>query len=480
MNDEQHLRILLRIATELSYRTLKVRRILKEIGPIDGGEYQQLANTIENALDEIECLLPDTLEGVYSDFKAGGGRAKNAISVVHKYLKTYSEWFTNIHELLVYLPRQSVRTETIASLVASFGNHYTKRKPSVTLGSLFNAFEFDFFQLVKERLPDISEIGLDQEPSIVLQLAISDRSSPPAWAILAHEMGHAIDHEEDVSKQVMEEFVSDPDDEAVQFLYKWCKELCADLIAAEVLGPAPILALISMEYCLHPIGSVFGSSDTHPATQWRMLIVSEYLAEKYNGLDCLQEEIDFYKSSIRYNLASNYSEEADQANQITNESKYYENILKPISISIIKKVSELNLQSSSLDKESLERCSLRLNMQLPISAQGDAREVLQEKIGIYKSEKYVSEEERISAFNNLVSLFSEEPLSIAAILTSCYKKRLSIINGCISNPELMSDSSVLKNACVSLDRLDDLVARSIDASVVHSQLHKKMRSKGQM
>lgn len=181
-------RVLLRIAAELIQRSARVKRYLEQVGQGDTGEYRHLSQTITTALDGIASLLPKEVTAAHSAVDASDGE-----QVFLAYRRRFSEYFTKIHELLVYLPRQPVAPETVSVLETAFGPAFRQHAPSILLGVMFNAAEFDFYQILSQRLPDLNDIVLERGRAIVLELAVCDRECPATWAVLGHELGHTID-----------------------------------------------------------------------------------------------------------------------------------------------------------------------------------------------------------------------------------------------------------------------------------------------
>ena len=84
---------------------------------------------------------------------------------------------------IVQLFRGHYTSETVAVLNGAFGKLYEEQAPSTLLGTIFNAFEFDFLEVVEQRLPDLRDVVTDVDRNVVLQLAVCDRESPAAWAV---------------------------------------------------------------------------------------------------------------------------------------------------------------------------------------------------------------------------------------------------------------------------------------------------------
>jgi len=462
------LRVLLRIAGELLIRSSQTKRYLDEIRPGEAGEYWQLAETIRAALEGIEQLLPETVRAV----RSGSDKAvtPEGIEVLYRLLEKFSAWFTTIHELLVYLPQSAVTPESKATLRSSFGALYEDLSPSIILGSLFNALEFDFFQLIRTRLPGFDEIDIRETENIVLQLAICDRDAPASWAILGHELGHAIDQKFAITEKIVPKFVTDPNSAPFKILSSWCQEFCADLLAARALGPSPILALLSLEYCVFPLRPVFYASKTHPATSWRLAAVTSFLRRLYERKDYLQVEREFYALAALYSLERSEPDEARRRSLEEADRLQFRHVALPLVRELQREIVLLNIPAHNLNAVSIERCSDRLYDGLPVSAQGKSKRELREALTDYKSESYRTKDERVVAFKRLAADFKEEPLDIPAILMSGQELRLKLLT---PSPATEMDLGVLEGIqklTGGMRRLDELVSASINMSGVHKQL----------
>ncbi len=466
------LEVLLRVGLELLNRSAATRRYLEKIGPGDTGEHRQLIQTIRIALDGVEQLLPQTIDSVIKFLPKGEPDRELGFEVLASYLTKFAHWFKTIHELLVYLPRQPITPETVSALAASFGEVYKAYQPSIILGSLFNALEFDFFQIVRDRLPDIDTIVVEDAENIVLQLAICDRDSPHAWAILAHEMGHAIDLRESISQKITDRFVTDPSSQAYQLVRSWSGELCADLLAAKAFGPSSILALLSLVYCILPLTDISSPSTTHPATRWRLDVVSRYLKEQYGDSALLEEETLLYRAAAEYSLVRAAPESEARKVLRALDSRQFDSIILPIAEELYEAIQAVPIPQHTIFPDSLERCLVRLRQNLPVSAQGLPRANLRANIASYRQLHFESKADRQKHFEDLVGRFKEEPLEMPTIFLSGFQRRHELIQGACSQVSQLSEPERLESLCADLWRLDQLIASSINTSSVHMHIRR--------
>jgi len=94
-------------------------------------------------------------------------------------------------------------------------------------------------------------------------------------AILFHELGHAIDWNKDITKNILEEIEwKRPTSIDPTILGNWIQEIVADLIAIRLVGPAMLFS----SRCAGLTADVLDSdSITHPAFRWRFAWMLEHL-----------------------------------------------------------------------------------------------------------------------------------------------------------------------------------------------------------
>jgi len=388
------------------------------------------------------------------------------LEVLQTQLNLFSEWFSNIHESLVYVSRQTPLRESYYLLDGALGRVYAEEKPSMILGSLFNALEFDFYQLLRDRLPRIDDIMTEGYRNIVLQLPICDRTAPAAWAILAHEIGHAIDVKHGLSVEAVSNVVSEPP----AILEAWAGELAADLIAAEVLGPAPILSLLGLEYCMYPRRCVVDWSNSHPATLWRLHAVRDYVDDRGFAPELLSTEIGLYERAWEQALLHHYGDHSMRERVRENSRQNHEDVIRPIAKEIRALIEPLGLPACDIEVASLRRCVSRLKEGLPISAQGSSRASLRGSIEAYRASSDDNRQGDAAAFEKLVVEFAERPVNMSTILASCNSVRRREFEAIEEDPAVLGDAEKTHAFLARLDKLDALVVSSIGTSAVHRDL----------
>jgi hypothetical protein len=283
---EDH-KLLLACIAELFYRCKQVELYVAPIAA--RSEYVDVARTIVELISEawrdtqavlrqaLEIRLPPSIRS----------------ELLFNVLRLIAKRFNRAHERLSVFPGVGVHPEASEMLARAF----TPRSvPPILLTSLFNALEFNF-------APEFLE-----GRKSVLQLAMCDFASPPSWAILGHEMGHALDNGQarDVADALVGRLRKPKAREVVRDL---AEELFADLVATQVLGPAPMLAAIAMENCVFderlgywsPRGRAERIHRVHPLMTWRLRALRDAVTDRETSR-ILDQEVRKSERSTRYRL----------------------------------------------------------------------------------------------------------------------------------------------------------------------------------
>lgn len=455
------LRTLLRCAAELYYRSYRVLDHLETVQRLEATQYGKIAETIGRDLIEIAKPLLETLsETAMTD--------ADLAETLRPELIAFADWFKQYHEMLVYLPVHDAFPETIDCLKIAFAHEYDRIEPSIILGTLFNAYEFDFLEQVERLLPEPSAIWRRNEKVVALQLPVCDRHSPTAWAVLAHELGHALDTKYGITTSVADSlgFIS------AHPFRAWTEEICADLIAAEFFGPAAILTIISIEHCLHPLYSIHAYSETHPATLARLQVVSEFLTAKY-GCDYLSDERAVYQHLWDHSVAQVNSTEAQEAIRRSNDL-FFQNVILRITDLLREEIPKRWQSAHRINDESLSRCMERLRKSVPIGAQGERRETLRGTLTEYEKTDFASVDSQITAFELLKEQFRESPLGIPSLLLSCAKRREEFIREFVDSWRFDAPQDRFEQLCKDLARLDKLGVQSLQASATQRALERSL------
>lgn len=174
------LKVATRVAVELFDHSYRVKQYLTRIGPGESKEHERLVETLVRLLKSVEGKTISSFEALL-DTPLQDDSRDHAVEVLQDNLRRFSRYFTTIHELLANLPRESIGPEIVFTLEGCFPESYRPPGVSVVLGSIVNAFEFDFIEILEETLGDIGDVVSADERAFVLQLAICHADSPLAY-----------------------------------------------------------------------------------------------------------------------------------------------------------------------------------------------------------------------------------------------------------------------------------------------------------
>jgi len=510
------LQVPVRVAADLFDRSSRLKDYLDRIGSGDSNDIVRLIAAIRRALESMEGATIKSLGEPWQAFTDDVDK-RAAIDALWSTLGKFSREFATIHETLVLLPGEHTTPELGFTLQRCFADLYTDYAPSTVLGSIFNAFEFDFVEILKHRLVDIANIFLPGEEIVVLQLVICGRDSPLAYAILGHELGHAVDSRHKISDTIAGEFVKDRDTDLFDTVHKWCGELCADIVAARALGLAPILSLLSMEYCFHPGRNLWRLKQpepgnpsrqryvTHPMSRARLSVVLDELVGSLDRV-LVDPDVEFYETACNINLQRWYQDEEAREAQRESQDMLYKNVIARMAQRVRAKLSELKelklpFQGVEFRKDPIDRCVERLGRESLTSAQGDPRKELQRKVRLFKKQSFDTPEGRQRAFNTLSTeefgkaaqeipndsqearrqafamlcgKCTEKPLEIPKILLSGHLRRSQRLTELYTEDQPLSTREKVAKLCDSLAGLDHLVAGSIVTTCVHERVLERL------
>ena len=196
-----------------------------ETGPIDSAlERHRLAYVLSEALERrarLQQIL--TRQEIFIAGERVGGEPANALGKLRDRLNEHTKTFLansdllaaalrgvalnkaqlesvttalailitgirQVHELLVLLPREGARPQASFLLKDCFGR--ADLKVSIVLTNSLSAYEYRFEDVLEVNIHQDERGPLTQGGNVLCQ-AFGDRDCPLAWAVLAHEYGHA-------------------------------------------------------------------------------------------------------------------------------------------------------------------------------------------------------------------------------------------------------------------------------------------------
>ncbi|MBZ5591113.1 MAG: hypothetical protein LAP39_02685 [Acidobacteriia bacterium] len=243
--------------------------------------------------------------------------------------------FVVLHELLLFLPRESIRKEMHFFLRSLFGEAYDPKDLSVILTSIYNAFEYSLDSAITlldvfvTKIPDPKQLQFGH----VMELAIVDRDNPLSWGILAHEFGHYIDQKQNISAPLATDFVKkkiNPPATAASNIEKLFKnlasEIFADITAYYLLGPVSLLPVVNMELNLGMATDMPPSFDSvHPFTTTRATFINDVAINEGMSLDLFGPFIETLRADDQEKLAKLDKPATEQRLQIDAYIRFFVN-----------------------------------------------------------------------------------------------------------------------------------------------------------
>ena len=294
---------------------------------------------------------------------------------VRHVLRNSAGTFLALHELALFLPRESVRREMISYCECLFRKEFDLSRISILLTSVFNAFEYSLDDVMKTLSIDVFRMKVPNPDDLpfghVMELAVIDRDNPLSWGILAHEFGHYIDQTAHISENAARGFVaktfkSAATEEVNRAFERLCGEIVADLTAYYLLGPCSIAPVLTMSLLAglpleRPI--LFDGSHPVPTTRFKLL---EQLSTDKMSMKPLQPLISALATE----------EALKEVNLTPQEQKYLKDVDAYVKIffdevqdPILAELRNRGLRQFT-EKDFVEACTLeeRLGKGLPIGA----------------------------------------------------------------------------------------------------------------
>ncbi len=329
-----------------------------------------------------------------------------------------------LHEILILLPRETVEPQIFLLLRDCFGEAW--RETPVIMTNELTSYEYRIDDVLDQL--DIGQHSLEEWRRLlkgftrggsVLAQAFVDRDNPLAWAVLAHEFGHALDGKRISREIVYGDQAVEPRAAEKDPKVKWAAEIFADFVAARVLGPASQMPILLLEMSRPTLVRASDEAPSHPPTTVRLALVREYLKGLGVGTGRFDEVFELYNFDYARKLSA--LDEAERSRRKEIEA-VVEGFLRSHVVAVAAKVNSLSVRTFG-DREfgharKLER---QLQSDLPISSFRHASDdqILPELNSLVGSG---SVPERVY---EVLSGFDETPSTSSEILTAGWLYKLA-------------------------------------------------------
>jgi hypothetical protein len=378
-----------------------------------------------------------------------------------------------LHEVLILLPREAAEPQLFYMLRDCFKEEW--QDTSVIMTNALTSYEYRI-EDVLENLKDIGQHDLTHWKDLlkgftrsgsVLAQAFVDRDNPLAWAVLAHEYGHALDEAKGISRQIVygdqavEKRIAEGDPKV-----KWASEIFADFVSARVLGPASQIPILLLEMT-RPLIKVSDEAPSHPPTTVRLGLTRKFLKELNVSTGDFEEVFELYKFDYTRKLST--LDEAEQLRRREIEG-IVETFLQSHVEAVASKVSSMRLCPFGDQQVSHARkLQIKLQSDLPVSS---LRETSDSQI-LTKLDSLVQSKAIPERIYEVLSEFDETPATSSEILTAGWLYKLGSFEDHLKKtfPEAGSPHKPdLDEYGEYLARTDELLLRSIELTAVHSEI----------
>lgn len=431
-----------------------------------GGEYQAIRHKITEICDACKTKLLEeapTIRRIYTESTDEQATLTPAEDLaLRAVLRSTAGTFTALHELLLFLPRESIRRELRDYCVSLFREEFDSTKISLILTSLFNAFEYSLDDVMRFLEADVFKFKIPDPKSLsfgtVMELAIVDRANPLAWAVLAHEFGHFLDHNLGLRARAVKEFVAKTNtafpEEFVKALERLSSEIIADLTGYYLQGPCGILPLVNMSLligCIQEPPIRFDGEHGAPTTRVEMI---KMLSN--------QDHIDIARLNPQFDAL--LSEERQKELQLTAADQQQRTLIHQFLTGFFDDVRPIILEELGKRKfkrfqqvhyERAETLSGRLANGLPVGAcrvhsDQEARE-------------HLRTQEDPHTLRDKYFLLEERPVSVSEVVTAGWINRIEKSNDLYREAFTQTTSKeVFTRIANGLAEQDKLIFKSID------------------
>ncbi len=374
-------------------------------------EHEDCVNVIDfylSVLESQKSQLIDTANLLYIKRDQGLTPEVNE-TLIRKVLKVFYSGILELHQGLDYLPNLKVRTEThifIENLVKRnlVDIDFSTIKPSIVL---INDYNFEVIN-ISQRLYRGGVIDKNDQNRLIIQLPKIGKNDPLMWTILIHEIAHDLDSTHyKITDKTFKEILSNVHE---PLLKSWTKEIVADLISIQMLGPSYILSIIFFNILLNNYNSY---SREHPSMKFRLSLMCELLEKDEINKMHIDEFLHLLEERDNYDYFGpiNYLEDIELEEGIRLENLFNDRLKEKL-LDYIKKDIPRNNSAFTYEKSRALYASLKENIPIHSSWTLSRNQLADE----YNSNISDGEKEIYS----ILSKFEDQSNDVASIVNAAW------------------------------------------------------------
>jgi hypothetical protein len=377
-----------------------------------------------------------------------------------------------VHELLLLLPREAAKPQASFLLRDCFG--LRDLKASIVLTNLLSAYEYRFEDVLKKVNVEQNERKSLTQGGNVLCQAFVDKDNPLAWAVLAHEYGHALDDSHRISQEIVlgadsGERPKPEENSKLAWPVDVVAETVADFIAAHVLGPASLMPIMFGLMMQPRLRGVTKESAGHPPTPLRARLVCKYLKSISVTTTDVDRVFEAFRLDYEQKLLDMEKKDRDDVEEM---GRGAEKLLGSLADVIASKVGSLGLKP--FDEGSAETARVlreTLELKQPISSQrrGSAEEIFAELSSLQPGETTPEQAYRV------LTKLDEVPVAASEIVTAGWLYRLSSFEGVLKKTFPGAGRGAdIRIYSDYVKKTDDMLQKSLELVAVHTEVRRRL------
>jgi len=379
-----------------------------------------------------------------------------------------------VHELLLLLPRETAKPQ--ASFLLRDCSGRKDLELSIVLTNSLSAYEYRFEDVLEKVNIEQKERESVTQGGNVLCQAFADKDNPLAWAVLAHEYGHALNDSGAISQEIVfgegaNKKSDQEEDPQLDWLADIVAETVADFVAAHMLGPASLIPILFIEMMQPTLRKVRKISAGHPPTPLRVRLVLQYLQGFGVSGEDFVPVFEAYDLDYARKLEGMKQDERKKVEEMGKTAEeHLSSLAKGIAVKIdllgLRRFTEINAGNSRALRETLAS-------RLPVSSRRlhPNDEILAGLKSLKRGIGPVGPDQADRAYRELTKL-DEEPVPGSEILTAGWLHKLSSFEDELMKAFPAGDGQKADLGVYGkyVEKMDELLLKSLEVADVLAEV----------